>query len=148
VSQKKLIHLIFKWITKVSVFFDSPCTVYDLTTACINMRRIIILKYFLCWKSPWHLIKPPACYCSCERSIQCQSFIEIFRGLIGEFSKTRHHRTVTYSHIKIRLRRNDTIAWYPASERENKLILHNLTDCSHALERVFCKENTTYVNLS
>jgi hypothetical protein len=26
VSQKKLIHLIFKWITKVSVFFDSPCT--------------------------------------------------------------------------------------------------------------------------
>jgi hypothetical protein len=25
VSQKKLIHLIFKWITKVSVFFDSPC---------------------------------------------------------------------------------------------------------------------------
>jgi hypothetical protein len=25
VSQKNLIHLIFKWITKVSVFFDSPC---------------------------------------------------------------------------------------------------------------------------
>jgi hypothetical protein len=25
VSKKKLIHLIFKWITKVSVFFDSPC---------------------------------------------------------------------------------------------------------------------------
>jgi hypothetical protein len=25
VSQKKLIHLIFKWITKVSVFFYSPC---------------------------------------------------------------------------------------------------------------------------
>jgi hypothetical protein len=27
------------------------------------------------------------------------------------------------------------IASYPASEQENKLMLHNLTDCSHALER-------------
>jgi hypothetical protein len=116
-------------------------------TMCLHEKSndINVMLYFLCWKAPWHLIKPLARHCSCERSIQCQSFIEIFRGLISKFLKTRHHRTVTYSHIKIRKRH---VACYPVSERKNKLILHNLTDCSHAMERVFCKENTTSVNLS
>jgi hypothetical protein len=58
VSQKKLIHLIFKWITKVSVFFDSPCTCIDLSWyvllcgirlilhAVIIYRRFLALNWF------------------------------------------------------------------------------------------------------
>jgi hypothetical protein len=42
VSKKKLIHLIFKWITKVSVFFDSPCTVRLYKTHKLCSTRVII----------------------------------------------------------------------------------------------------------
>jgi hypothetical protein len=41
VSQKKLIHLIFKWITKVSVFFDSPCSAFFHFVGLYNDDNLI-----------------------------------------------------------------------------------------------------------
>jgi hypothetical protein len=50
VSQKKLIHLIFKWITKVSVFFDSPC-IYKADFHSVQMLRDRLFAIAFFWNT-------------------------------------------------------------------------------------------------